>query len=130
NGDVFSYVTGGLAYGKVDLEGTSTVSGTIANCAAGCPLGFSTTHAIGHSNINTRWTLGYGTEGRFAGVAGGTWRVETYYMDLGHLNDTDVPGCPVGGVQGYGCHRWANHHEHPFHRLDPSRRAELSIPLI
>jgi len=35
NGDVFSYVTGGLAYGKVDLEETSTVSGTIANCAAG-----------------------------------------------------------------------------------------------
>jgi hypothetical protein len=53
NGDVFSYVTGGLAYGKVDLEGTSTVSGTIAGCAAGCPLAFSTTHAIGHSNINT-----------------------------------------------------------------------------
>src|SRR5262249_34802513 len=28
NGDVFSYVTGGLAYGKVDLDGTSTASGT------------------------------------------------------------------------------------------------------
>src|SRR5262249_28922377 len=30
NGDVFSYITGGLAYGKVDLEGTSTVSGIIS----------------------------------------------------------------------------------------------------
>src|SRR5690242_6463841 len=33
NMDVFSYVTGGLAYGKVDLEGTSTVSGTITGTA-------------------------------------------------------------------------------------------------
>jgi outer membrane immunogenic protein len=93
NGDVFSYVTGGLAYGKVDLEGTSTVSGTIAGCN-GCPLGFSTTHAIGHSNVNTGWTVGYGTEGRL-GTSNWTWRVETLYMDFGHIHDTDsvAPGC-------------------------------------
>jgi outer membrane immunogenic protein len=87
NGDVFSYVTGGLAYGKVDLEGTSTVSGTISGTVPP-PPGFSITHAIGHSNVNTGWTLGYGTEGRLA-MPGWTWRVESYYMDLGHLNDTD-----------------------------------------
>src|SRR5262249_19560268 len=106
NGDVFSYVTGGLAYGKVDLDGTSTASGTATGCIAapgqpGCPLSFSATRAIGHSNVNTGWTLGYGTEGRLA-TPGWTWRVETYYMDLGHLNDNDVtrPDCP--GPNG-GC---------------------------
>jgi len=95
NGNVFSYVTGGLAYGKVDLEGTSLVSGAINGCT-GCPLGFSTTHAIGHSNVNTGWTLGYGTEGRLAGMPGWTWRVESYYMDLGHLNDTDAATVSCG----------------------------------
>jgi outer membrane immunogenic protein len=105
NGDVFSYVTGGLAYGKVDLEGTSTVSGTIAGCstALGCPLGFSTTHAIGHSNVNTGWTVGYGTEGRL-GTSNWTWRVETLYMDFGHIHDTDivVPQCPMTGCKVLG----------------------------
>jgi outer membrane immunogenic protein len=101
NGDVFSYVTGGLAYGKVDLEGTSTVSGTITGCATGCPLAFSTTHAIGHSDVNIGWTLGYGTEGRLAGMPGWTWRVESFYMDLGHLNDTDAATC--GGEAAIPC---------------------------
>jgi opacity protein-like surface antigen len=81
-------VTGGLAYGKVDLEGTSTVSGTT--------LPFSITHAIGHSHVNAGWTLGYGTEGviAFWGARKWTWRVETLYMDLGHLNDTDAAVVP------------------------------------
>jgi outer membrane immunogenic protein len=94
NGEVFSYVTGGLAYGKVDLEGTSTVSGVTssAGVTSGLPA-FSITHAIGHSNVNTGWTLGYGTEGRLTGMPGWTWRVEGYYMDLGHLNDTDQVIC-------------------------------------
>jgi outer membrane immunogenic protein len=94
NGNVFSYVTGGLAYGKVDIDGTSTTSGTISGCAT-CPLSFSTTHAIGHSDVRAGWVLGYGTEGRLA-IPGWTWRVESFYMDLGHLNDTDsVEGCNV-----------------------------------
>jgi len=93
NGDVFSYVTGGLAYGKVDLEGTSTVSGAIsAPGVSGLPA-FSITHAIGHSHVNAGWTVGYGTEGRLAGMPGWTWKIEGLYMDLGHLNDTDQSPC-------------------------------------
>jgi len=92
NGNVFSYVTGGLAYGKVDLEGTSTVSGSVCGVLThGCvtpSTPFSIGRAVGHSNVNTGWTLGYGTEGRLA-MPGWTWRVESFYMDLGHLNDTD-----------------------------------------
>jgi opacity protein-like surface antigen len=34
NGDVMSYLTGGLAYGKVDLEGTRTV--TLRLIPVGC----------------------------------------------------------------------------------------------
>jgi len=89
NGDVFTYVTGGLAYGKVDVEATSTTSGFLGNSANS----FSVLHTLGHSNVNTGWTLGYGTEGRLTGMPGWTWRVETYYMDLGHLNNTGVGAC-------------------------------------
>ena len=90
NGNVFSYVTGGLAYGKVDIEGTNTVSGTVPDSTP-----FSITHSFGHSNVNTGWTLGYGTEGRLA-TPGWTWKVESLYMDFGHLHDTDaVLGCGV-----------------------------------
>jgi outer membrane immunogenic protein len=85
NGTVFSYVTGGLAYGKVDLEGTSTVSGTQAVTAP-----FSVTQSIGHSQVNTGWVVGYGTEGviDFWGGRNWTWKVEGLYMDLGHLDAT------------------------------------------
>jgi len=110
NGNVFSYVTGGLAYGKVDIEGTSTVSGAITGSCAQCPLAFSTSRAVGHSDVNAGWTLGYGTEGRLA-APGWTWRVETFYMDLGHLHDTDdetelacggkyQPKCQVTSITG------------------------------
>jgi outer membrane immunogenic protein len=81
NGNVFSYVTGGLAYGKVDLEGTNTVSGAFG----GIP--FSGTGAFSHNAVNTGWVLGYGTEGRLA-TPGWTWKIEGLYMDLGHLDTT------------------------------------------
>jgi outer membrane immunogenic protein len=86
DGKVLTYVTGGLAYARVDLEGTSTVSGT----AGGAP--FSITHAIGHSHVNAGWTVGYGMEGVLA-TPGWTWKVESLYMDFGHLNDTDAVAC-------------------------------------
>jgi outer membrane immunogenic protein len=88
NGNVFSYVTGGLAYGKVDLEGTSTVSGTVGLGGLVFVSPFSITHAIGHSNVNTGWVVGYGTEGRL-GNSNWTWKVEGLYIDLGSLDDTD-----------------------------------------
>jgi outer membrane immunogenic protein len=59
NGNVMSYVTGGLAYGKVDLEGTAAGSGAVGGSV---PFSF-TDEAIGRSHVNTGWVVGYGTEG-------------------------------------------------------------------
>src|SRR5262249_4922995 len=80
------YLTGGLAYGKVDIEGTSTVSGIVDFTP------FSITHTIGHSHVNTGWTVGYGTEGKLL-IPGWTWKIEGLYVDLGSLNDTDREVC-------------------------------------
>jgi outer membrane immunogenic protein len=96
NGEVLSYVTGGLAYGKVDLEGTSTVSGS----AGFVP--FSVTQAFSHNAVNTGWVVGYGTEGHLPGnwIPGNwTWKIEGLYMDLGTLDTAGVTtGASAGGA--------------------------------
>jgi len=82
DGAVFSYVTGGLAYGKVDVEGTSTLT------VAPHP-GFPLPQAFDHSNVNTGWVVGSGTEGKLL-IPGWTYKIEGLYMDLGHLDATSV----------------------------------------
>jgi opacity protein-like surface antigen len=60
---------------------------------------FSITHAIGHSNVNTGWVVGSGTEGKLL-IPGWTYRIEGLYMDLGHLDDTDVALPTIKSVTG------------------------------
>jgi outer membrane immunogenic protein len=79
---VLSYLTGGLAYGKVDVAGTSTLIATNLGVVTP-PL----TQAFDHSKTDTGWVAGYGTEGRL-GATNWTWKVEGLYMDLGHLDTT------------------------------------------
>jgi hypothetical protein len=92
-------VTGGLAYGEVKIHGTNTVSGQFAvtdpDCFLGAPFGcsspFSVNQTFGVSHVNTGWVLGYGTEGHLPLMPGNwTWKVESLYMDLGHLDATSV----------------------------------------
>jgi outer membrane immunogenic protein len=95
NGNVLSYVTGGLAYGEVKLDGTNIVSGTAGTSNL---IPSVVTQAFDHSNVNTGWVVGYGTEGRLV-APGWTWKVEGLYMDLGHL---DATGSTVNTTVGSG----------------------------
>src|SRR5262249_15373734 len=88
DGAVLTYLTGGLAYGEVKINGTTTVSGhaTILDLADG---NFSLTQSFGHSQINTGWAVGYGMEGKLL-IPGWTYKIESLYMDLGTLDTTGV----------------------------------------
>jgi outer membrane immunogenic protein len=95
DGAVMSYVTGGLAYGRVAVDGTSTVSGFFV--VPGNT--FSIPRPIGHSQVNTGWTVGSGTEGRLL-IPGWTYKIEYLYVDLGSLDDSDILP-PITGVSGH-----------------------------
>jgi outer membrane immunogenic protein len=83
NGNVMSYLTGGLAYGRISIDGTATPFIT-----SGGPL--SGAQAFSHSSVNAGWVVGYGTEGKLL-IPGWTYKIEGLYMDLGHL-DAAAPG--------------------------------------
>src|SRR5262249_2143407 len=86
DGNVMSYLTGGLAYGEVKINGTTTLSAAVRSpLVAAEPL--SVTNTFGHSHVNTGWVVGYGTEGKLA-TPGWTWKVEGLWMDLGSLDAT------------------------------------------
>jgi len=83
NGEVMSYLTGGLAYGEVRVNGTNTVSGlfdTVARSAI-----FSSIQTFDRSHVNTGWVVGYGTEGKLL-ISGWTYKIEGLWMDLGTLD--------------------------------------------
>ena len=90
---VMLYATGGLAYGEVQFSGTRTVSGIVL----GLPLSPTVT-ALGHSQINAGWTAGVGVEAALVG--NWTWKAEYLYVDLGSLDDPDVPGPRITSVTG------------------------------
>jgi outer membrane immunogenic protein len=86
NGEVLSYVTGGLAYGEVKINGTNTTSFSFVPI----PFGFgSLSQSFEHSQVNTGWVVGYGTEGKLL-IPGWTYKIEGLYMDLGTLDATGV----------------------------------------
>jgi outer membrane immunogenic protein len=81
---VMLYVTGGLAYGEVKLQGTHTVR------ASGALKPFISS-ALADCQVNTGWTVGAGVEAALVG--NWTWKTEYLYVDLGSL-DTP-PGNPA-----------------------------------
>jgi outer membrane immunogenic protein len=93
------YGTGGLAYGRVKVAGTNTVTGAVTECSiiGGCetnPLAAAT--AFDRSKVNIGWTLGAGIEGAFAQLRNWTWKLEYLYLDLGSLDASAVT--PLGTV--------------------------------
>jgi outer membrane immunogenic protein len=89
NGNVMSYLTGGLAYGEVKINGTTAVSGPFESFLAGAGT-ISATATFSQSHVNTGWVVGYGTEGviDFWGAHNWTWKIEGLWMDLGSLDAT------------------------------------------
>jgi outer membrane immunogenic protein len=76
--DALLYLTGGLAYGKVDVSGNA-----VGN--------FNLTNVIlpGASSTKAGWTAGVGFEARIVG--NWTWKLEYLYMDLGSVGAGPVP---------------------------------------
>jgi outer membrane immunogenic protein len=75
------YATGGLAYGRVAISGTSNAAfGNITN-----------TTTFSSAGTNTGWTVGGGIEG-FAWSPRWTWKVEYLYLDFGNLPSAVAAG--------------------------------------
>jgi opacity protein-like surface antigen len=89
-----SYLTGGLAYGEVKINGTNAVSGeALIGSPCVCHFLFSNTLAFGDSHVNTGWVVGSGTEGHLPLMPGNwTWKIEGRWMDLGTLDATGSGG--------------------------------------
>jgi opacity protein-like surface antigen len=51
---------------------------------------------LDHSNVNTGWVVGTGTEGKLL-IPNWTYKIEGLYMDLGHLDTTGAGGGVPGG---------------------------------
>jgi outer membrane immunogenic protein len=85
--DVLLYGTGGLAYGKVGLSGTSVSTVTHSGFGLGGPA-FTTVAATSFatSAVNLGWTAGAGIEGALAN--NWTWKAEYLHMDLGSVSVT------------------------------------------
>src|SRR5262249_25510973 len=93
NDQVLLYGTGGLAYGRVEVSGTTNVGGTEAT--NGTPAIIPVTPAaaaFSASQIKAGFVLGGGVEGKVSYLLppGWTWKLEYLYVDLGSL-DTVAP---------------------------------------
>jgi outer membrane immunogenic protein len=101
------YATGGLAYGRVKVNGTTTTDGGIGiqGCAiiVGCTGVFdipfeANASSFGGSKVNYGWTLGGGIE--WAATANLSFKAEYLYMDLGSVDATGTS--PTG--EDYSVH--------------------------
>jgi outer membrane immunogenic protein len=73
------YATGGLAYGRVSISGTSTALSSIA---------------FSKADVNAGWTAGGGVEG-VAWDPRLTWKVEYLYLDLGTIDPAIASGLTI-----------------------------------
>jgi outer membrane immunogenic protein len=89
------YVTGGLAYGHVEVSGSTNVTTTFVGQRTG-------TAAFGVSGTNVGFTVGTGMEGKFPYwlPANWTWKLEYLYLDLGSL-DASTPFATPPLIHGF-----------------------------
>jgi len=86
------YATGGLAYGKIDLNGSVTPGNPD-------PVIQNNHPAVWYdSTIKVGWTIGAGLEGQISG--NWTWKFEYLYLDLGKV--TANAALPAGNCYGTG----------------------------
>lgn len=99
NGEVMSYIVGGLAYGEVKVNGTNTVS-AFAEVKGKLPAE-SVSQTFGRSQVNTGWVVGYGMEGHLPLMPGNwTWKIEGLYMDLGTVDANGVTSSVFLALKG------------------------------
>ncbi len=75
----------------------SVICGQVAPLilAAVTTVPFSTSHAINHSQVNTGWTVGFGTEGKLL-IPGWTYKTESLYKTLAMIQClTSVSNAPL-----------------------------------
>jgi outer membrane immunogenic protein len=97
------YATGGLAYGRVTVDGAATATGTnnifgpTTNCTVtGFPaLGTCALGAWSNAVTRAGWTLGAGAEGAITG--NWSWKIEYLHVDLGRV---DTAFATQGGAFG------------------------------
>jgi outer membrane immunogenic protein len=86
-GAILPYLTGGLAYGRVQLSGTNAVTGARSGCIFECfNTPFNVVTSLSGAKVNLGWTLGAGIEGALASMSNWTWKLEYLYLDLGSLD--------------------------------------------
>jgi outer membrane immunogenic protein len=91
---LLAYVTGGLAYGEVNTEGTLSGFATrVVSCpSTACPPTPAVTIPVigefGSSNLRVGWTIGAGIEAALWG--NWTGKIEYLYIDLGSLSTIGV----------------------------------------
>jgi outer membrane immunogenic protein len=89
------YVTGGLAYGQVSVNGSLTNS--VAPCCGSGPTPPAAgTFTFGSSSTNVGWTIGGGIRGVVFNAPAWVWKVEYLYIDLGSLNGNGIDPIFVG----------------------------------
>ena len=76
---ILIYVTGGLAYGRLEASGSITDTFQGSTFAS---------WSFSRSTTKAGWTVGGGVEGAIANTREWTWKVEYLYMDLGSVNGT------------------------------------------
>ncbi len=90
---VLVYATGGLAYGRVKVAGSTNVDGLLA---VGAPILRPGTSAFAAERTNVGFAVGGGIEGKI--VANWTWKLEYLHVDLGSLDSvTPFPRIVVRG---------------------------------